>query len=85
MVSEFNRNQLLFRDIAVPRIRELFGPEFTTLNNEGNYNIDQDILKEFQGLTGDEVVWVRFQHYWRKRSKNDSPGRTQNPDRRPKL
>jgi hypothetical protein len=77
MLAEFNRNGVLFHDIAVDRIRELFGFEFTHPVDDGYYGIDQDVLKEFRALTKDTVVWMPAKKYWRKRTEADRLERTQ--------
>jgi hypothetical protein len=77
MVAEFNRNGVLFHDIAVDRIRELFGWEFTHPVDGGYFGIDQDVLLEFRALTRETVVWISKRKYWRRRSHGDKPERTQ--------
>jgi hypothetical protein len=77
MKEEFNRNNALFHDIAVSGIREKFGPEFTTLTFEGNYQFDNDVRNEFRLLTKDTAIWVPYRNYWRKCTPQDKPGRVQ--------
>jgi hypothetical protein len=77
MLSEFNRNQVLFHDIAVARIREISGTESTHFNDEGNYQFDWDVFTAFRSLAQDTVVWERQRCYWRKRSEKDQSGRAQ--------
>ena len=40
MLAEFKRNGILFHDIAVDRIREIFSFEFTHPVDDGYYGID---------------------------------------------
>ena len=77
MFLEFNRNQALFHDVAVTGIRQKFGAEFAHLGDEGNHQIDQDVLREFRAIAKDAIVWVPLKYYWRKRTENDKPGRGQ--------
>jgi len=81
MFAEFDRNGVLFHDIAVDRIRELFGTEFTYPVEDGYFGIDQDVLREFRRLGDGQIVWVRFQQFWRRRRPDDSQDGQQNPDR----
>ena len=82
MLSEFNRNQVLFHDIAACRIREQFGTEFTCLTEDGNFSIEPRVLLAFRIMTKDTVVWERRKRYWRKRADYDEPGRSQDSVRR---
>jgi hypothetical protein len=77
MVAEFNRNGVLFHDIAVDRIRELFGFEFTHPVDDGYFGIDPDVLREFRTITKETAVWVVAKKYWRRRSEGDAPERYQ--------
>jgi len=77
MVSEFNRNQVLFHDIAACRIQEQFGTEFTHLTEDGSFSIQSSVLLAFRTMTKDTVVWERQKRYWRKRTDCDEDGRSQ--------
>lgn len=77
MLSELNRNQVLFHDIAACRIRERFGTEFTRLTEDGNFSIEPSVLLAFRKMTKDSVVWERRKRYWRKRTDYDEAGRNQ--------
>jgi hypothetical protein len=46
-------------------------------NEAGNSAISAKVLKEFNKLTGSEVVWERSARQWRPREKGDEPGRMQ--------
>jgi hypothetical protein len=73
MFVEFNRNRVLFHDVAVTGIRQKFGPEFTHLGQEGRHQIDQDVLREFRAIAKGTIVWISQKNYWRKRTENDKP------------
>ncbi len=77
MLGEIERKQELFQLDAVREIAEKFGPEFTCENRRGNRAIDPRVLKAFEKLTGDTVVWEHWGRYWRKRKDGDKPGRNQ--------
>jgi hypothetical protein len=77
MFAEFNRNQALFHDVAVTGISQEFGPEFTHLGEEGHYQIDQDVLREFRTIAQGNIMWVSQKNYWRRRTENDKPRRGQ--------
>jgi hypothetical protein len=75
MFAEFNRNQVLFHDVAVTGMRQKFGTEFTHQGEEGHRQIDQDVLREFRAFAKDTIVWVPMKNYWRKRTEKDQSGR----------
>lgn len=62
---------------AVDEIAKRFGEQFTYLNDSGNPAIDRRVLRAFKKVTGDTVVWERWDFCWRKRSEGDAAGRKQ--------
>lgn len=77
MLDELERREDLFQLDAVNGIAERFGPEFTTENRRGTRVIHPRVLKAFNKLTADTVVWEYWGRYWRKRKDGDKPGRLQ--------
>ena len=77
MADELKAQTLLYQETVVYDIIEKFGEEFTKINSNGNPAINADVLKAFNALTGDAVVWVRSERYWRAREEWDEPGRMQ--------
>ncbi len=77
MLDELERHQVLYQADAVNSIDREFGAEFTYLNENGNPAIDRRVLRAFRKLTGDTVVWDRWDFCWRKRTERDAPGRLQ--------
>ena len=77
MASLLQREGTLYQSDAVAAIAEQFGDEFTYTNDNGNPAIDKRILKAFKKITGDTVVWERWDFCWRKREASDAPGRKQ--------
>jgi uncharacterized protein DUF6953 len=77
MLAELERRQNLYQADAVSEIAGKFGPEFTYLNENGKPAIDRRVLKAFRKLSGDTVVWERWDFCWRKRNQTDAPGRKQ--------
>ena len=77
MVDEFKRQGgVLYQSDAAAKIEELFGEQLFRL--EGG--IDPKVLKAFQKLTGNSVVWINGERYWRRRRRGDKPGRLQTSD-----
>ena len=77
MLKELERANELYQEDVVYEIASQFGNEFAYDNENGNLAIRKDILAAFRKLTGDSVIWVRGERYWRKREAFDEPGRQQ--------
>jgi len=77
MLSELEKDQILYQETAVSDIQEKFGDSFVYDNPNGNLAISKEVLAEFRELTNDRVVWVRGERYWRFREKHDDIGRKQ--------
>ena len=67
----------LYQSDAVAEIAKLFGDEYTYTNDNGNPAIDKRILTAFRKITGNAVVWERWDFCWRKREDDDAPSRKQ--------
>ena len=62
---------------VVKHFRETSGSRHVYMAENGAYCIDKDVLRSFDRLTGNAVVWDRAGQYWRNRHPSDSPGRAQ--------
>ncbi len=61
------------QDATAQEIFERFGEPFASATPEGTWTIAPAVLKAFNKLTKDTVVWVRSTKYWRKRERSDPP------------
>lgn len=77
MLDELERQQALCQQHAVIEIAKRSGPEFTYTNENGNPAIGERILKAFRKISGETVVWERWDFCWHKRTAADAPGRKQ--------
>jgi hypothetical protein len=77
MLEEIERKGDLFQMDAAEGIAAKFGAAFTYENQRGNPAIGPRVLKAFNKLTADTVVWEYWGRYWRKRQPGDKPGRSQ--------
>lgn len=77
MLDQIERDQQLAQAEAADAIASKFGPEWIYENENGNPAIDKRVLRAFRNLSGDAVVWDRWDFCWRKRQAGDSPGRKQ--------
>jgi len=77
MVEELRRRKHLYQEQTAWDIKRLFGKSFIYDNANGNPAISKAVLKEFNKVTKEEVVWSRSERYWRVRMPTDKPGRQQ--------
>lgn len=78
-IAEWMHEQLgtgeLYQSELADKIIKTFGKQNTYTNANGNPAINKEILKEFNKLTQEDVVWSRSGQYWRKRKESDPPGK----------
>lgn len=55
----------VYQSSAVTEIRNTFGKEWSYQNSNGNWAIDQEVLKEFNKLKYPNIQWNRGSQYWR--------------------
>ena len=77
MAEQVKDGDLMYQETIVYDIDEKFGDEFTYINDNGNMAISKNVLKEFNKLTANTVVWLRSDRAWRLREEHDDPGRQQ--------
>jgi hypothetical protein len=77
MADRLEQQGSLYQADAVDEIAKRFGDQFTYLNDNGNAAIDKRVLRAFKKVTGDTVVWERWDFCWRKRTEGDATGRKQ--------
>lgn len=68
-VNEF----YLPRETVAQEILETFGESFVVRSDAGTLAIAKPVVKAFDKLTKETVVWVRGGQYWRKRERGDPP------------
>jgi hypothetical protein len=78
MLSELQKDDVLYQESAVSDIEEKFGGQFVYGNENGNQAIAKNVLAAFRKLSSDSVVWDRTERYWRLRESSDDSSRTQN-------
>lgn len=77
MRDELDRTGSLLQADAASGIEREFGSSFIYVNENGNPAIDKRVLREFRELTGDDVIWDRWEYKWRHRQPGDAPSRRQ--------
>lgn len=71
MVAQFQNQFWLYQEDTVYKIKSKFGMEFVYQNKNGNYAISRIVLKEFEKLTKEKVVWEKRERAWRKLKPNE--------------
>jgi hypothetical protein len=77
MVEQLEGRRELYQHEAAHHIRLKFGNDFVYLNQNGNYAISRDVLREFRKRTEDTVVWERGWRAWRRRTERDRADKRQ--------
>jgi hypothetical protein len=75
MMAIFRKTGGLTQKQAVWGIRELFGPEYLTTSARGRQTLPRNVLKAFQALDPENVVWSTQRRAWRPRHPDDPPAR----------
>lgn len=60
-----NNSRRSYQSVMVRRIRDDFGSEFSYRNKNGNWAIDKAVLKEFNRIRDEHIVWDRSNQSWR--------------------
>ena len=76
MLDELDRRHWLDHEIVTWELRKL-DPSLLDMNASGNDVVKKSVLKVFEQLTKDSVVWSVGERHWRRRAPSDSPGRKQ--------
>jgi hypothetical protein len=72
MASHFDTQKYLEQETAVWKIKQQFGDGFVYTNENGNYAIQRNVLKEFRAITDGAVVWDKSLRSWRKLGPNET-------------
>jgi hypothetical protein len=69
---------VLSQEQAAPEIADRFGEAFVYQSDaSGNTCIDKGVLVAFRKLSGDSVVWIKGERFWRLRESGDDLTRQQ--------
>jgi len=76
MAERVTADGYLDQSVAVAEIESLFGEQFV-YDKDGSQRIDKGVLKKFEALTKETVVWERRDLRWCLNEPGDAPGRMQ--------
>jgi len=72
MAKHFETSNRLYQETTVLKIKREFGDDFVYRNENGNWAIGKNVLKEFRALTDGKLVWERGERAWRKLHPTES-------------
>ncbi len=75
MLRHLVKDDCLYQDDVVDYLVKNKKEQFLRENHEGNLVLNSALLKEFKKATGESVVWVGSEFYWRYRVLEDEEGR----------
>lgn len=76
MLRELDRRKWLDHEIVTWELRKL-DPSLLDTNEAGNPVVKKSVLRAFEKLTKDSVVWSMGERHWRRRQASDRAGRKQ--------
>jgi len=74
MLKEVMDDGPLYQITATWQIGDKFSKTFVYINDNGNPAMSKDVLKAYNEISADLVVWSKGGRYWRKCEKSDDPG-----------
>jgi hypothetical protein len=77
MVRELRQVEFMAQIVVAWEIERRFGGRFIYFNANGNPAISREVLKAFDAMTGEGVVWENRERLWRYRRPDDLAGRKQ--------
>ena len=77
MLEQVENKKQLFQHMAVMDIQKIFGKSFVDKNPNGNNAISPKVLKEYNKISSEKVVWARYYGAWRLRKESDDPKKRQ--------
>lgn len=65
MLQELTKDGILYQEKLVPKIQKLFGDEFVFANAHGTFSLDRKVLREFNKIKGENILWDRDGFCWK--------------------
>ncbi|MCA8255860.1 hypothetical protein LGM89_21590 [Burkholderia sp. AU31624] len=75
MLAQLERDGCIYQDDVVDHLVKAKTDALLRENADGNLVVGTAVLNAFKSITETTVVWVKPDHYWRWRVKEDEPGR----------
>ncbi|EOW2370907.1 ATP-dependent RNA helicase HrpA [Cronobacter turicensis] len=75
MVSALKESGCLYQHDVVDYLVKEGNEQHLKENNDGNQALSAKLINRFRIDSGEDVVWVKPERYWRYRVNEDEPGR----------
>lgn len=77
MMTELDQGGRLYLARVADDVAARHGPPLVAFDDDGLPILQNDVIRAFQELSGDGVVWCMSSRSWRRRRPGDRPGREQ--------
>lgn len=75
MMRQLQREGCLYQQDVVDYLVKQDNEQHLKENADGNLALSSKVINNFRVESGDNVVWVKPDRYWRYRVNEDEPGR----------
>jgi len=75
MMRQLQREGCLYQQDVVDYLVKQDNEQHLKENADGNLALSSKVINKFRVESGDNVVWVKPDRYWRYRVNEDEPGR----------
>ncbi|WP_420361414.1 DUF6953 family protein [Escherichia coli] len=75
MMAQLEYDGCLYQEDVVDYLVKLDNEQFLKENADGNLVLSTPVITQFRKVSGDKVVWVKPERYWRYRVNEDESGR----------
>jgi hypothetical protein len=75
MVSTLKESGCLYQQDVVDYLVKEDNEQHLKENDDGNQALSTKVINRFRIDSGEDVVWVKPERYWRYRVDEDEPGR----------
>lgn len=75
MMAQLQNENCLYQQDVVDYLVKNDNEQLLKENADGNLVLSTPVINQFRKVSGDKVVWVKPERYWRYRVNEDEPGR----------
>lgn len=75
MMNGLKKDGCLYQQDVVDYLIKMDNEQLLKENADGNLALSTPVINQFRKVSGDDVVWVKPDKYWRYRVAEDEDGR----------
>ncbi|MHA8434122.1 DUF6953 family protein [Klebsiella pneumoniae] len=75
MMAQLKSDDCLYQQDVVDYLVKVDNEQLLKENADGNLVLSTPVINQFRKVSGDKVVWVKPERYWRYRVSEDEDGR----------